>query len=636
MSDAGAGAVVGGDDAAAGGGRGAMRRWPRSPHTLALVVLAGLICYPLVLPGATYYQTVLLLAFLLAIQAMSWNIISGFTGYVSLGHSAFLGLGAYTAGILTDRLGVNPLVFAPLGGVVAVVAAVAVGVVVLRVRGHAFVIITIALLLAMQVAATNFDSLTEGSDGITLPLPPWPRDIQNIPFYYLFLALMVVTFGFSAWIRRTKFGTGLVAIRDDEGKAAAIGVNTTIYKVLAYAASALFIGVAGAVYAYFLTFLNPTGAFAILPSVAIVLAALAGGRGTLYGPLIGAFIVQFAGETATVYGGGEQARLLLFGPALVLVVMFLPHGLLPTLRRQVDKRRAAGRSVEFIDQSGALERQSIKVVDRAPAPEPDRPNAADRPLLEFRGVHKRFQGLRVLTGVDLSVRAGSITGLIGPNGSGKTTLFNLASGALRADAGEIVFAGRGIDRMPPWRRAHLGIGRTFQVTRLFPSMTVLRNVVAPMGSFSWSGLAAGAVAGHEAERARELLSFVGLARFADVPAGALSYGQLKLVELAQVLMIEPRMILLDEPASGVNPSLVARLVEIIKELNGQGITFLVVEHNIPLVLELCDPVATLSRGEIIATGPPAAVRADPAVLAAYLGTPAAESRRLVDTAPEGD
>jgi branched-chain amino acid transport system permease protein len=614
-----------------------MRPWLRSPHTLALVVLVGLICYPLVLPGATYYQTVLLLAFLLAVQTMSWNIISGFTGYVSLGHSAFLGLGAYTAGILTARFDVNPLVFAPVGGVVAVVAAVAVGVVVLRVRGHAFVIITIALLLAMQVAATNFASLTKGSDGITLPLPTWPRDIQNIPFYYIFLALVVVTFGFSAWIRRTKFGTGLVAIRDDEGKAAAIGVNTTVYKVLAYAASALFVGVAGAVYAYFLTFLNPTGAFSILPSVAIVLAALAGGRGTLYGPLIGAFIVQFAGETATVYGGGEQARLLLFGPALVLVVMFLPHGLLPTLRRYVDKRRAAGRSVEFIDQSGALERQSIKVVDRAPAPspEPDPPDAEDRPLLEFRGVHKRFQGLRVLTGVDLSVRAGSITALIGPNGSGKTTLFNLASGALRADAGEIVFAGREIDRMRPWRRAHLGIGRTFQVTRLFPSMTVLRNVVAPMASFSWSGLAAGAVAGHEAERARELLSFVGLARFADVPAGALSYGQLKLVELAQVLMLEPRMILLDEPASGVNPSLVERLVEIIRELNAQGITFLVVEHNIPLVLELCDPVATLSRGEIIAEGPPAVVRADPAVLAAYLGDTVAEPR-LVDAAPEGD
>jgi branched-chain amino acid transport system permease protein len=610
-----------------------------------LAGLLGLIAYPLVQPAATYYQTVMLLAFLLAIQAMSWNIISGFTGYVSLGHSAFLGLGAYTAGILATHWEVNPLVYAPLGGVVAVIVAVAVGLVVLRVRGHAFVIITIALLLAMQLAATNFASLTNGSDGITLPLPAWSRDIQNIPFYYLFLALGVATFAFSAWIRRTKFGTGLVAIRDDEGKAAAIGVNTTIYKVLAYAASAVFIGVAGAVYAYFLTFLNPIGAFNILPSVAIVLAALAGGRGTLYGPLIGAFIVQIAGETATVYGSGEQARLLLYGPALVLVVLFLPHGLLPTIQRFLTRRRAAGRSVEFIDQSGALavggvpsasgpepgQRQSIKVVDRA------RPPAEGaRPLLEFRGVHKRFGGLRVLTGVDLSVREGSITALIGPNGSGKTTLFNLASGGLHADAGEIVFAGRQIDGMRPWRRAHLGIGRTFQVTRLFPTMTVLQNVVAPMASFSWSGLAAGAVAGHEAERARELLSFVGLARFADVPAHALSYGQLKLVELAQVLMLEPKMILLDEPAGGVNPSLVDRIAEIIRELNAQGISFLVVEHNIPFVLGLCDPVAVLSRGEIIATGPPAQVRADPAVLEAYLGGTTADPQQLSDVAPEGE
>jgi branched-chain amino acid transport system permease protein len=621
------------------------RSLARSPHAWAGAALLGLIAYPLVQPAATYYQTVLLLAFLLAIQAMSWNIISGFTGYVSLGHSAFLGLGAYTAGILVTHWEVNPLVFAPLGGVVAVVVAVAVGLVVLRVRGHAFVIITIALLLAMQLAATNFSSLTNGSDGITLPLPAWSRDIQNIPFYYIFLALGVATFGFTAWIRRTKFGTGLVAIRDDEGKAAAIGVNTTVYKVLAYAASAVFIGIGGAVYAYFLTFLNPIGAFNILPSVAIVLAALAGGRGTLYGPAIGAFIVQIAGETATVYGSGEQARLLLYGPALVLVVLFLPHGLLPTIQRFAARRRAAGRAVEFIDQSTALavgggppsrgpettQRQALKVVDRTPPPA-----ESARPLLEFRGVRKRFGGLQVLTGVDLSVREGSITALIGPNGSGKTTLFNLASGGLRLDTGAILFDGRRIDRMRPWRRAHRGIGRTFQVTRLFPSMTVLQNVVAPMPSFSWSGLAAGAVAGHEAERARELLGFVGLARFADVPAHALSYGQLKLVELAQVLMLEPKMIMLDEPAGGVNPSLIDRITEIIRELNAQGITFLVVEHNIPFVLGLCDPVAVLSRGEIIATGPPAQVRADPAVLEAYLGGTTADPQHLIDVAPEGE
>ncbi|MGH3344413.1 MAG: branched-chain amino acid ABC transporter permease, partial [Carbonactinosporaceae bacterium] len=348
---------------------GALAAALRTPRALAGAGLVALVGFPLVLPLATYAQTVLLLAFLLAIQAISWNIISGFAGYVSLGHSAFLGLGAYTAGILSTVWGVNPLLVAPLGGVVAVVAALIVGAVVLRAKGHAFVIITIALLLALQIAATNLTALTQGSDGITLELPFWPSLIQNIPFYYLFLLLMLATFGFSAWIRRTKLGTGLVAIREDEGKAAAIGINTTLYKVLGYAASTLFIGVAGAVYAYFLTFLNPIGAFNILVSVTIVLAALVGGRGTLWGPLVGAFIVQFASEAATVYGGGSQSRLLLFGGALVLIVLFLPEGLLPTLQRRLAGRRSGERTVEHIDQSVVLERRPVTVTERRVRPD---------------------------------------------------------------------------------------------------------------------------------------------------------------------------------------------------------------------------------------------------------------------------
>jgi ABC-type branched-subunit amino acid transport system ATPase component/ABC-type branched-subunit amino acid transport system permease subunit len=618
---------------------------PRADRIAAAVGIVALAGYPLVQPAATYYHTVLLLAFLLAIQAISWNIISGYAGYVSLGHSAFLGLGAYTAGLLSIHLEVNPLLLAPLGGVVAVVVALCVGVVVLRAKGHAFVIITIALLLAMQVIATNFAALTRGSDGITLELPFWSRDIQNIPFYYIFLFLMLVTFGFSAWIRRTKFGTGLVAIRDDEGKAAAVGINTTLYKVLAYAASTLFIGVAGAVYGYFLTFLSPTGAFAILPSVSIVLSALAGGRGTLYGPLVGAFIVQFASEAATVYGGGERARLLLFGLALACIVLFLPEGLLPTARRLLARRRAAGTSVEFIDlpatsaagattaaasaagatPAGAAPAAAVgtgarSVTERASEvhPRPARPGGPPR-LLDIQDVRIRFGGLQALDGVHLAVGHGSVTGLIGPNGSGKTTLFNVVSGTMSADAGTIRLDGRPIDRRGPWARAHLGIGRTFQVTRLFASMTVLENVVAPLPSFSWRALAAGAVAGQEARRARELLAFVGLQNFGDVRAGALSFGQRKLVELAQVLMLRPRLILLDEPAGGVNPALVERLGELIRSLNREGVTFLVVEHNIPFVLDLCDRVAVLSRGKILAEGPPELVRSAPAVLDAYLG-----------------
>ncbi len=575
-------------------------------YLVPAIALLALIGYPIVAPNATYYQTVLLFAFVVAIQAISWNIISGFAGYISLGHSVFLGIGAYTAAIGSTRWDVNPLVVAPLGGVVAVVVALVIGGVVLRAKGPAFVIITIALLLSCQLLAINVPSVTNGSDGITLEFPFWDPGLKDIPFYYMFLGLMVLAFGFSAWIRRTKFGTGLVAIREDEGKAAAIGVPTSLYKTLAYAASAFFIGIAGGVYAYFLTFVNPLGTFNILTSVMVVLAALAGGKGTLWGPVIGAFIVSFASEAATVYGGESQGRLLLFGLALVIIVLFLPDGLLPTVSRVLERRRAA--PVEYIE---TPERAPVTVAG------PVEPNAG--PLLEIRGAHKAFGGLRAINGVELTVPQGSVTGLIGPNGSGKTTLFNLITGPSTVDKGEIWLGGVRIDGLAPWHRAHRGLGRTFQVTRLFAGMTVLENVVAPLPAFAPRVLAAGAVSGPEADRARELLSFVGLDKFAGLRAGALSYGQQKLVELAQVLMLAPRLVLLDEPAGGVNPALVDRMAEIIREANRQGITFLVVEHNIPLVLELCDPIFVLARGEVLAHGRPEEIRSDGAVLDAYLG-----------------
>jgi len=590
-------------------------------HAVALLAFLVLVLYPAFRPYDTYYQTVLCITFLLGVQAVSWNIISGYAGYVSLGHSAFLGIGSYTAAILAERSGVNPLWMAPIGGVVAVVTATLLGLVVLRTRGHAFVIITIALLLSAQIIAVNWRSLTNGSDGITLDLPPWSRDIQNMPFYYLFLGLFFLTVLFSALIRRTKLGTGLVAIREDEGKAAAVGVNTTRYKVTAFAASAFFIGVAGGVYAYFLTFLNPVGAFTILGSVTIVLAAMAGGRGTLYGPVVGAFIVGIGQEMATVYGG-SSSRVLLFGVALMLIVLFLPAGLLPTVDGWWRRRHTTG--TEYQDQAGALGAGTLQVRDRAlasvvvsDAVEAGAPAAL--PMLEVKGAAKAFGGITAVDGADLTVAAGSITALIGPNGSGKTTLFNLVTGAMKADAGEVWLDGTRIDRMHPWQRGHLGLARTFQTTRLFTSMSVLENMVAPLPDARWSTMLKPSVAGHEADRARELLEFVGMARFVSQPAGSLSYGQQKLVELAQVLMLEPRLVLLDEPAGGVNPSLVGRIVEIVRDLNRQGVTFLVVEHNIPMVLELCDPVVVFARGKAIAEGPPQTIREDPVVLDAYLG-----------------
>ena len=575
----------------------------------AVVVALGLAlaAYPLVRLDDVYGQSVMIFAFLLAVMAGGWNIMAGFTGYVSLGQSAFLGIGAYTVALLSLRLHVSPLLLAPLGGIAAAVVAAVLGATITRTREHAFVIITIALLFLFQTLALNLGGLTGGSNGLTLPLPEWDRDVQNLPFYYAMLGLAVLSVALSWWIRRSKLGTGLVAIREDEDKAAAIGVRTPAYKVLSFVASAVLIGVAGGVYAYFLTFIDPRGMFDILVSVQIVLAAMLGGRGTIWGPVIGAFAVVPLNEAANSIAAAEGLRLLAFGLALGAVVLFLPLGVIPTARAWWSRRQ--------VREVPRERRQAMTVAERV-EPAPDAPG---RVLLEVDGLVRRFGGVKAVDACSFAVREGSLTGLIGPNGSGKTTTFNLLTGMLRCGGGAIRFDGRRIDRLAPWERAYLGLGRTFQITRLFPGMTVLENVVAPLRSFSWPNLAADAVGGGEARRAEELLDFVGMQPFAAQPAGQLSFGQQKLVELAQALMLEPRLLLLDEPAGGVNPGMVERLAELIRELRRQGLTVVVVEHNMPLVLGLCDPILVMARGTVIAEGSPSAIQRDPLVLDAYLG-----------------
>jgi len=580
---------------------------------LLLAALAVLVAFPLARKEDAYHQTVLFLIFLFAVMSGGWNIISGFTGYVSLGQSAFLGIGAYTVALVALHVHVSPLFLVPLGGLAAAASAAVLGAVVMRTRGHSFVIITIAFLFLMQTVALNWRSVTHGSNGITLPLPRWNSDLGNMPFYYVMLGLMVLSVALSAWIRRTKFGMGLIAIREDEDKAAVIGVRTSVYKVLAFVASAVLIGVAGGVYGYFLTFIDPRGMFDILMSVQIVLAALLGGRGTIWGPVLGAFLLVPMNEiTNNYFGTSPGERLFVFGLLLGAVVLFLPRGVIPTIRGWIDRFREAKRPAP-------TPRPSASAAPRTAGPgaAPDLEEGA--PLLEIDGLIKRFGGVVAVDQCSLFVRRGSITGLIGPNGSGKTTLFNLVSGMSRADRGTVRLDSRSIDRAPAWHRAYLGIGRTFQITRLFKQMSVLENVVAPLGRFAWAQLGADAVSGPEARRAQELLDFVGMLPLADQPAGQLSFGQQKLVELAQVLMLEPQLILLDEPAGGINPALIQRITDLIRELNQQGVTFVVVEHNMPLVLSLCDPILVLARGRCIAQGSAETIQGDRAVLDAYLG-----------------
>jgi ABC-type branched-subunit amino acid transport system ATPase component len=252
-------------------------------------------------------------------------------------------------------------------------------------------------------------------------------------------------------------------------------------------------------------------------------------------------------------------------------------------------------------------------------------SAADQPAgggplaLEVRGIHKSFGGIKALTDCSLSVKAGTITALIGPNGSGKTTLFNCITGFYQPEEGQVLVRGVPVLGRRPSDIVHLGVMRTFQVTRLFRRMTVLENMIVPVRQLTLRSLFTAAIKGHERDRAEGLLEFVGLQSLRDQPAGSLSFGQQKLLELAAALMAEPDVVMLDEPAGGLNPVMIEKIAGHIRELNARGVTFLVIEHNMGLVMSLCDPVIVMHRGTVIAQGSPAIVRDDPIVLDAYLG-----------------
>jgi neutral amino acid transport system ATP-binding protein len=245
--------------------------------------------------------------------------------------------------------------------------------------------------------------------------------------------------------------------------------------------------------------------------------------------------------------------------------------------------------------------------------------AGDERLLQIDSLTKRFGGVRAVTDCTFDVQRGSITGLIGPNGSGKTTVFNMITGFVKPDSGAVRLGGEDVTGLAPDEIHRRGIGRTFQLARVFPRLTVIENMLVPLTERGIRAIATGLTPSREVPQVRDMLAFLGISHLADQPAGRLSYGQRKLLEFGALMMRRPVLTLLDEPAGGVNPRLLELIGNHIRELNGQGMTFLIVDHNMPFVMDLCDSVSVVDGGRVIASGSPAAVRTDAAVLEAYLG-----------------
>jgi branched-chain amino acid transport system permease protein len=547
---------------------------------LILIAVALLAAVPFIADG---YQLALGIGILMyAVLATAWALFSGPTRYISLATVAFFGTGAYTMAVLSETMPVPAIIL--VAAAIGVAVALVVGLATLRLRGIFFVIFTFGLAELIRQLVVWYEVNVTRTVGRYIFL-----DISQEQIYWQLLALAVLVL-FAGWlIRRSRLGLALRVIGDDETVARHVAINTTAAKLVLFAVSAAFMSVTGAVMAPRWTYIDPAIAFNPLVSFQVVIMALLGGTERLWGPILGVVPLVLVFEAINASFPNHFAIVL--GLVFMVIVYFLPGGVTGLAERW---------------RAGALRPPATKV--RSPA----LPGA---PMLEVRDLRKAFGGLLAVDDVSLSIERGEILGLIGPNGSGKTTVLNLVSGALKPDRGEILLKGEPIAGLPANRIARLGVARTFQIVRVLDNLTALDNVVA--------GLAfrPDPVWGEEArERGRALLDRVGLAGRADVPAAALTYIDQKRLELARALALDPELLLLDEWLAGLNPSELLVGIELVRSLRRDGLTIVLVEHVMDAIRSLSDRCVVMNAGRKIADGPPAAVLAEPPVLAAYLGT----------------
>jgi branched-chain amino acid transport system permease protein len=562
----------------------------------AAIVIAALAAFPLAASGYHLALAISLLYF--TVLATAWALFSGPTHYISLATAAFFGIGAYTTAVLTDFMP-WPLVLLA-AAVVGVIVALIVGLSTLRLSGIYFVIFSFGLAELIRQLVAWYEINIHGSVGRYIF-----ADTTSEGIYLRLLALVVMVLGAGWLIRHSRLGLAVRVIGQDEAVASHCGIDTTRAKLVLFAVSAGFMTVTGAVMAPRWTYIDPAIAFNPMLSFEVVIMALFGGAGTLFGPLLGAvpLVLLFEVLIATF----PNYFSIVLGAVFVLIVYGLPNGVIGLLQAKLLRRAA-----HHVAMSPVAEAVTRLVWPRAAQHDA----VHDAPVLQLANLRKAFGGLVAVDDASFTLRRGEILGLIGPNGSGKTTVLNLISGALRADRGAIALAGEPIALLPAHRIAQRGIARTFQLVRVLPDSSCLENVAAGIAFQAkpvWGAVAQ--------DRARALLTRVGLGDKAETPAAQLTYIDQKRLELARALALSPVVLLLDEWLAGLNPSELQVGIALVKMLREEGLTIIIVEHVMDAIRSLCDRCVVMNAGRIIAEGPPAAVLADREVIRAYLGEP---------------
>ena len=586
--------------------------YPVRTAVLALFI-AALLALPL-LPVPEFWITQLNYIGLYAIVVVGVVLLTGMAGLTSFGQAAFVGLGAYATGVLSVTYGVSPWLGLLAGLAVTACAALLIGPLTLRMSGHYLPVATIAWGLAVFYLLSSIGWLGkyDGLMGIA------PVSIGSLVFdtgrsqFYLIWAFTLAATLVAAWLLDSRTGRAIRALRDGSVLAEAMGVNTLRYKIGVFVLAALFASVSGWLFAHFQRSVNPSP-FGLNMGIQYLFMAVLGGLGSVWGALTGAAAVKLIEDQLQVLipallGRTGSFEVIAFGIILVLVLKYARQGvwsfldgLAPRARRKRDWAAAAPLPVRPKPERGAI-------------------------VLEGKGLRRQFGGLVAVNDVDLAVRAGDIVGLIGPNGAGKSTTFHLLSGVLALSAGEILLHDRRVDGLPSRVIASRGLARTFQHVKMIPDMSVLENVA--LGAHLRGGTGAlRSMLRLDRPQERSLLreaeaqlARVGLGDHLYEPAGNLAMGLQRLMEIARALCSDPAVLLLDEPAAGLRHFEKQAPAQVLRQLRGEGMGILLVEHDMDLMMNVADRIVVMEFGTRLMEGTPVEVRASPAVRAAYLGT----------------